>query len=76
MAPADYRAAANAARRKGMTLAEWVRQVLRASFVQEPSGRADRKIASIRSAVRQRFPAPDLSRMLAEIESGYGDERS
>ncbi len=69
---AEYRRIQGAARRKRMTLAEWVRQVLRAAFRQEPLGDRDKKLASVRAAARHSFPIGDVEQMLDEIARGYG----
>ena len=60
------------ARRQGLTLAEWVRQALRAACRRESLGDPDLKLAHVRAALRHGFPAPDIEQMLAEIASGYG----
>lgn len=62
------------ARSQRMTVAEWVRQVLRAARRSVPRGDAPRKLATLRAAARHSFPAPDIDRMLAEIERGYSGE--
>jgi antitoxin component of RelBE/YafQ-DinJ toxin-antitoxin module len=59
------------ARRLGLTLAEWVRQTLRKAGREEPLASTDKQLAAIRAAARHRFPAPDIGKMLAEIERGY-----
>jgi predicted 2-oxoglutarate/Fe(II)-dependent dioxygenase YbiX len=59
------------ARVRRMTVAEWVRQALRAASRQEPRGDLDSKIASVRSAAGHAFPTGDIEQMLAEIERGY-----
>jgi hypothetical protein len=59
------------ARHRGLTLAEWVRQALRAACRQEPETDPDTKLARVRAAVRHGFPAPDIDQMLAEIAAGY-----
>jgi len=64
-----------AARSHRMTVAEWVRQALRAARRHEPLGDLEKKRAAIRSACRHRFPTADIEQMLAEIESGYLGER-
>ena len=64
------------ARRRGLSVAEWVRRAISEAAREEPGGSADRKLASLRAAVRHEFPAPDIDEMLAEIERGYGQERS
>lgn len=59
------------AKRHRMTVAEWVRQVLRAARGQEPRIDPERKLKVIRMAVRQSFPSGDIQQMLDEIERGY-----
>jgi hypothetical protein len=57
-----------------MTTAEWVRQALRTVRRAQPASDAGRKLDVVRQASRQAFPAPDIDRMLAEIERGYSPE--
>jgi len=59
------------ARSRQMTVAEWVRQVLRAARQSETSGDAARKIEVIRAAARHSGPTADIGQMLSEIERGY-----
>lgn len=59
------------ARRKGMTLAEWVRRTLRRAGRVEPLGDADKKLAVVRHASTHSFPTSDIDQMLGEIERGY-----
>ena len=59
------------AKRNRTTVAEWVRQALRAARRQEPRGDAERKLKVIREAARYKFPSGDIQQMLAEIEQGY-----
>ena len=54
-----------------MTVAEWVRQALRAASRREPLGDASARLASIRAAARHAFPTGDIDQVLAEIERGY-----
>jgi hypothetical protein len=68
---AELREIQGIARRRRMTVAEWVRQSLRAARTQEPSKSAERKLAAIREAVRHEGPTADVDQMLAEIERGY-----
>jgi hypothetical protein len=68
---AEYRRIQGAARRKRVTLAEWVRQVLRAAFRQEPLGDRDRKLAAVRAASRHSFPTGTVEQMNEEIARGY-----
>ena len=65
------------ARRHRMTVAEWVRQALRAARRSEPVEEPKRKLAAVREAARGSYPTADIATMLAEIERGYaaGDER-
>jgi hypothetical protein len=59
------------ARMHGMTVAEWVRQALRAARRVEPTVEPRRKLAAVREAVRGAYPAPDTAQLLGEIEKGY-----
>lgn len=65
----------DAARRRRLTVAEWVRQALREARRREPRRASRAKLEVIRSAARHGFPAPDVDQMLSEIESGYGEGR-
>ena len=67
----ELRRMQEAARRRGLTLAEWVRQALRSACRQEPSGDPDAKLARVRAALRHEYPAPEIDQMLAEIARGY-----
>jgi hypothetical protein len=67
----EMRAIQDLARRHRTTVAEWVRQALRAARRKEPRVEAERKLKAIRAAVRHKFPAGDIQQMLAEIERGY-----
>ena len=60
------------AERHQLTLAEWVRQTLRAARRQEPRIDTDKKLKAIRAASRHSFPTGEIDGMLAEIERGYG----
>lgn len=59
------------AERHHMTVAEWVRQALRAARRQEPEREAQEKLDAIRRAAEHDFPSGDIDQMLAEIERGY-----
>ena len=61
------------ARRQGMTLSQWARQVLRRAREERPAGDRARKLAAVRAAARHAFPTADIEEMLAEIERGYRD---
>ena len=66
-----YAEVARAARRQRMTIAEWVRALLRAAGRRVPGGPLDRKLAAVRTASEHEFPVADIDAMLAEIEAGY-----
>jgi hypothetical protein len=68
----EHRDLQRAARARRMTLAEWVRQALRAARQREPLGDAGDKLDAIRRASRHAFPTADMDRMTEEIERGYG----
>jgi hypothetical protein len=59
------------AKTQHLTVAEWVRQSLRAARRQVPASDAGRKIAVVRAAAQHQFPTADIDPMLAEIEAGY-----
>ena len=61
-----------AAKRRKLTVAEWVRQVLREARRQDPSRNAGRKLEAIRAAYGNDFPTADIGQVLADIEAGYG----
>jgi hypothetical protein len=67
----EMREIRQAARRNRMTVAEWVRQALRAARRRVPESDRATKLAAIREAARHRFPAPPIEQMLEEIERGY-----
>jgi hypothetical protein len=72
----EFREIRGIARRQRMTVAEWVRQALRAAARTSAGSEPRKKIAVLRAAVRHEFPTADIDRMLAEIERGYvGDAR-
>jgi hypothetical protein len=74
MDEAEYELARQTARRRGLTLAEWVRQVLRRAARLEPTGDVERKLSALRAAVRHSFPTGEIDELLSDIESGYLDE--
>jgi hypothetical protein len=63
------------AQKKQMTVAEWVRQALRAARRGESTGDPGRKLQAIQSAVKHSFPSADIDQMLEEIEAGYAGRR-
>jgi hypothetical protein len=67
---AEYRRLHGAARRERMTLAEWVRQALRAAFRQELADR-EKKLGAVRAAARHSLSSGDVEQMAQEIARGY-----
>jgi hypothetical protein len=67
----EYREIQRIARAQRLTVAEWVRQALRAARRREPVTETGKKLAAIRNAVRHAFPTAGIDQMLAEIERGY-----
>jgi hypothetical protein len=67
----EYREIEAVARAKRLTVSEWARQALRWARRREPLTGSDRKLATIRSAVRHEFPTDDIDTMLEQIEHGY-----
>ena len=59
------------ARREHLTVGEWVRRTLREARERSPSNDPETKLRAIRRASGYSFPAPDIDRMLEEIEQGY-----
>lgn len=59
------------ARRQNVTVAEWVRRVLRAAKREETLADAGKKLRAVREAVQYNAPTADIEQMLAEIERGY-----
>lgn len=66
----------DAAGRQGMTLSEWVRQVLRVAERSMSNGDPGRKLSAIRAAVRLEYPVADIDVMLGDIERGYQQDVS
>jgi hypothetical protein len=64
------------ARRHRMTVAEWVRQALRAARADEPDVDPQRKLAVVREATKGSYPTADIEVMLAQMEKGYRGEES
>ena len=65
------------AKAQRMTVAEWVRQTLRAARRRQSSGDVAPKLAAIRAAAQHDYPTADIDQMNEEIERGYlGDSGS
>lgn len=59
------------AQRQQLTVAEWVRQALRAARRQVPVTDSRKKLGVIRAATQNTFPTGDIEQMLREIDHGY-----
>jgi hypothetical protein len=59
------------AKRHRMTVAEWVRQALRAARRDEPVVETRKKLAAVREAATGSYPTSDIRQMLTEIEGQY-----
>jgi len=70
----EYREIQRFAREKKMTVAEWVRQALRAARQQEPRARSEKRFDVVREAAGHSFPTGDIGQILSEIEQGYLDD--
>lgn len=70
---AELRDIRRAARRRRMTVSEWVRQALRAARRADPGSDPGRKLAAIATASRHDFPTADIDQMLADIDRGRSD---
>jgi hypothetical protein len=68
---AELREIQQIAKAQRMTVAEWVRQVVRAATRHQPIEDTGTKLATIRAAARHTFPTADVEHMLAEVEAGY-----
>lgn len=64
------------ARQQGLTVAEWVRQALRAARRDASASDPGRKLQVVRAATRHAFPTADVDVMLAEIARGYGRDEA
>jgi hypothetical protein len=64
------------ARRRRMTVADWVRGALRAAKAEEPAADPNRKLRALAAATAHSFPTADIEEMLAQIERGYSDDPS
>lgn len=67
----EYTEIQEIARRRHMTVAEWVRQALRNARREEPRRASEAKLAALDRAGGYRFPSGDIAIMLREIEEGY-----
>jgi hypothetical protein len=68
---AEYRELQKLARKRGMTVSDWVRRALELARQREPVREPGRKIMAVREAARHAYPTGDIEQMLGEIERGY-----
>ena len=59
------------AQRQQLTVAEWVRQALRAARRQLPVTDTRKKLGVVRAATQHDFPTGDIDQLLGEIDQGY-----
>jgi len=59
------------ARRRRLTVEEWVRRTLREALTRQSVSDPQAKSKSIRRAAEYSFPTADIEQMLKEIERGY-----
>ena len=64
----EYLEIQEAARRRRMTVSEWVRRALRKAMDDQP-GTAEAKLHAIADASRHSYPTADIEAMLSEIEA-------
>ena len=67
----EWRELQKAARAERMTVAEWVRQAIRARRAVTSVLDVDARLAAIRTAANYQFPTADIDEMNAQIERGY-----
>lgn len=68
---AELREIQQLARRRRVTVAEWVRQALRAAKRQEHRDDMKRKLEMVRAASTHAFPSGTIEDMLGDIEKGH-----
>jgi predicted 2-oxoglutarate/Fe(II)-dependent dioxygenase YbiX len=61
----------DAARRRRISVSEWVRGAVREAHRREARGDMASQLDAVRAATRHEFPTADVDEMLAEIERGY-----
>lgn len=71
MEAAELREIRRAAKRNGLTVSAWVRQVLRQARMSTPASDEGRKLAVVTSAYQHGYPIGDIDDVMAEIEAGY-----
>jgi hypothetical protein len=69
----EWKEIRRSARAQRMTVAEWVRQTLRAARQERSTKDPETKLAGVRAAMRHAHPTADIDQMNAEIERGYAE---
>lgn len=67
----DYNTFKSLAKKEGLSLGEWVRQILRSASSQKSTMDPSRAIKAIQKALTINGPTADIDQMLDEIEKGY-----
>jgi len=70
--PKEYKELAMAAKKSGLSIGEWVRQVVRASIRSQSVRPGDAKMKAIRALSQHRFPSGEINQILDQIEKGRG----
>lgn len=73
---AEMREIRRTAKRHRLSVAAWVRQVLRSARRGEPEVDSRKKLAVVRVAKQHSFPIGDIEQMLAEVERGYVTDKT
>jgi plasmid stability protein len=70
----EHRALKAAARRRGTSMSDYVRDVLRASWSDEPGSAVEAKLAVVREAATHAYPTADPEEIEAQIRAGVAQE--
>lgn len=65
-----------AARRRRLSVAEWVRSALRQARVSDAGRPASERLRALRAGTKHAYPTGSIDEMLADIERGYGGNPS
>ena len=66
----EHQALKRAARRRGASMSQYVREVLRESWSAEPSSPVEAKLAVVREAAAHAYPTAESEEMEAQIQAG------
>ncbi|MDP2600766.1 MAG: antitoxin [Deltaproteobacteria bacterium] len=69
--PKEYKNIQHLAEEEGLSLGEWVRQVLRTAAAGFSSQSPAEKLKKVRLSSQQTYPTGDIEKILEEIEKGY-----